>query len=254
MELQALEPLVGEWTTEARFPDGTVIGGVTTFAWLEGGGYVVQRASTDDPLIPRGVMAIGPEAGGDGGRIVQHYFDSRGVARTYDVAFDAGVLRLTRDGPDFAQRYEGRLSADGGAIAGAWEISHDQGATWEHDFELDYVRRPDHLETVRSCFRAYETGDRALLERQLAPDLVFSAPPDVGIDRATYFERCWPGAAQIAEFAFERLVEVDGEVLVTYEATRTDGRRFRNTELFGFGGGGARVRSIEVYFGWDLTG
>ena len=108
----------------------------------------------------------------------------------------------------------------------------------------------DRLQIVRDCFRAFETGDRDLMEQRLAPDLVFSAPPDVGIDRATYFERCWPGAGRIAEFAFVRLAEVDGEVLVADEATRADGSRFRNTELFGFDGD--RVRSIEVYFGWDL--
>lgn len=254
MDLQSLEPLVGEWATEARFPDGTVIGGVTTFAWLEGGGHLVQRSTTDDPLIPRGVMVLGPWSGsGRDGRIVQHYFDSRGVARVYDVGLEAGVLRLSRDDDDFAQRYEGRLDGDGAAIRGAWEMSRDHGATWAHDFELDYLRRPDRVQVVRDCFRAYETGDRALIERHLADDLVFSAPPDVGIDRATYFERCWPGAEGIAAFAFVRLGEVDGEVVATYEATGTDGRRFRNTEVFGFGGeGGARVRSIEVYFGWDV--
>lgn len=39
-------------------------------------------------------------------------------------------------------------------------------------------------------------------------------------------------------------------MLVTYEATRTDVSRFRNTELFGFEG--IRIRSVEVYFGWNL--
>jgi hypothetical protein len=37
---------------------------------------------------------------------------------------------------------------------------------------------------------------------------------------------------------------------VTYEATRRDGTRFRNTEIFGFDGD--RIATIEVYFGWDL--
>jgi ketosteroid isomerase-like protein len=108
----------------------------------------------------------------------------------------------------------------------------------------------DRLQLVRDCFRAYETGDRDLIERVLADDVVFSAPPDVGIDRATYFERCWPGAEHLEAFAFERLVEADGEVVATYEATRTDGTRFRNTEIFGFGDG--RINRVEVYFGWNL--
>jgi hypothetical protein len=37
---------------------------------------------------------------------------------------------------------------------------------------------------------------------------------------------------------------------VTYESTKTDGRRFRNTEVLTFEGD--RIRRAEVYFGWDL--
>jgi ketosteroid isomerase-like protein len=110
----------------------------------------------------------------------------------------------------------------------------------------------DRLETVRACFRAFATADRDLIERVLADALTFSAPPDVGIDRARYFERCWPGAGQVTDFDFVRLAETpDGEVVATYHATRADGTRFRNTELFGFADDG-RIASIEVYFGWDL--
>jgi ketosteroid isomerase-like protein len=110
---------------------------------------------------------------------------------------------------------------------------------------------PNRLQVVRDSYRAYETNDRALIERVLSEDLVFSAPPDVGIDRATYFERCWPNAGHVAAFAFKRLVEVGDEVLVTYEAERTDGTRFRNTEIFGFAGDGT-ISRVEVYFGWNL--
>ena len=39
MQVQKLEPLVGEWTTEIRMPGlDEVVGGRTTFEWLEGGG------------------------------------------------------------------------------------------------------------------------------------------------------------------------------------------------------------------------
>jgi ketosteroid isomerase-like protein len=109
---------------------------------------------------------------------------------------------------------------------------------------------PDRLQLVRDSYRAYETADRALIEELLADDLVFSSPADVGIDRERYFERCWPNAGNIEAFEFERLEEVGDEVLVTYEATRADGSRFRNTEVFGFEGD--RIARVEVYFGWDL--
>lgn len=109
----------------------------------------------------------------------------------------------------------------------------------------------DRLQLVRDSYRAFATADRDLIERLLADDLIFSAPPDVGIDRARYFERCWPGAGRVKQFDLVRLAETpDREVVATYEATRADGTRFRNTEVFGFTGD--RIGRIEVYFGWDL--
>jgi len=116
-------------------------------------------------------------------------------------------------------------------------------------------RRPrvtahDRLKVVRDCYGAYESGDRSVVERHLTDNFTFSAPPDVGIDRATYFERCWPNADTIETVEYKRLVEAGDEVFVTYESTKTDGRRFRNTEIFGFDGD--KISRVEVYFGWDV--
>lgn len=106
------------------------------------------------------------------------------------------------------------------------------------------------LQVVNDVYDAYVSGDRSVVERHLSEDFIFSAPPDVGIDRATYFERCWPGSQTSKAFEYERLFEANDEVIVTYEATRTDGTRFRNTEIFGFEGD--QISRVEVYFGWDL--
>jgi ketosteroid isomerase-like protein len=108
----------------------------------------------------------------------------------------------------------------------------------------------DRVDAARDCYDAYASGDRGVVERLLAEDFTFSAPPDVGIDRATYFERCWPNAGTIAGYEYERLFERGDEVFVTYIATRTDGTRFRNTEILGFDGD--RISRVEVYFGWDV--
>jgi len=106
------------------------------------------------------------------------------------------------------------------------------------------------LRAVRDCYGAYASGDRGVVERLLTDDFTFSSPADVGIDRATYFERCWPNAETIAAFELTRLVEAGDEVVVTYECRRTDGSRFRNTEVLTFRGD--RIRRAEVYFGWNL--
>ena len=108
----------------------------------------------------------------------------------------------------------------------------------------------DRIEIVRDLYAAYESGDRRALEPLLSEDLVFYSPPDPGIDRAAYFERCWPNAETIERFDLVRTIEDGDEVIVTYESTKTDGRRFRNTEVLTFEGD--RVAKVEVYFGWDV--
>jgi len=112
------------------------------------------------------------------------------------------------------------------------------------------MHTPDLQTLVREAYAAYEAGDRDAIEALLADDLTFSSPADVGIDRAAYFERCWPGHEHLRAFAITRLVEAGDEVVATYEATRTDGTRFCNTEVLGFRGD--RITRIEVYFGWNL--
>jgi ketosteroid isomerase-like protein len=109
----------------------------------------------------------------------------------------------------------------------------------------------DHPQLARDLYRAYVTGDRGMVEELLADDFTFYSPPDPGIDREQYFERCWPNSELIRDFELERLVEAGDEVIVTYAATRTDGSRFRNTEVLTFAGD--RLSRAEVYFGWDLT-
>ena len=109
----------------------------------------------------------------------------------------------------------------------------------------------DLTELARASYGAYETGDRAAIEALVADDFTFWSPQDDGIDRAAYFERCWPAHELHASFSYVRLQELGrGEVLVTYEAERTDGSRFRNTEIQTYAG--EQLVKVEVYFGWDL--
>jgi hypothetical protein len=145
--LAALEPFVGQWSMAAAFkgmpaadPDA---GGRVSFEWLPGGRFLIQRWEVPVPEAPDGIALIGADPGTEG-NYLQHYFDTRGVARVYKMSFENGVWKLWRDEPDFSpldpsQRFTGRFSEDGRTIAGAWEICHD-GETWEHDFDLTYTR------------------------------------------------------------------------------------------------------------------
>jgi len=108
----------------------------------------------------------------------------------------------------------------------------------------------DRLERARDMYLAFSSGDRDAAERYLSDDFLFSSPLDVGLDRAGYFERCWPGAGLGQEFEFVRLVESGDEVIVTYEVVHPDGHKGRNTEVLTFRGD--QVCATEVYFGWNV--
>lgn len=145
--LDALEAFVGEWKILADLEDvpRADIGARVGFAWLPGERFLIQRWEIPVPEAPDGIAIIGadPESEGD---YLQHYFDSRGVARVYRMSFADGAWKLWRDAPDFSpldfsQRYTGTFSAEGTTIAGRWEICHD-GDTWEHDFDLTYTKEP----------------------------------------------------------------------------------------------------------------
>jgi ketosteroid isomerase-like protein len=112
------------------------------------------------------------------------------------------------------------------------------------------MQAPNRTRLARDVFAAFAAGDRERIEALLAPGLSFHAPPDPDLDRAGYFERCWPGSGNGTRFDFERMIEAGDEVVVTYNATRKDGSRFRNTEVLTFVGD--QVAEIEVYFGWDV--
>jgi hypothetical protein len=80
-----------------------------------------------------------------------------------------------------------------------------------------HVTANDRLKLVRGVYGAYASGDRQVVERSLADDFIFSAPPDVVAKPAAV----GPGG------------------LVGHE-----------TEIFGFDGN--KISRVEVYFGWDV--
>jgi ketosteroid isomerase-like protein len=103
---------------------------------------------------------------------------------------------------------------------------------------------------VTAAYKAYADKDRAMIDRLISREFRFTSPLDDGIDRAAYFERCWPNSEAMVHHEIQR-IHVDGEAaFVTYECLMKDGRRFRNTEFLTTRGG--QVTSVEVYFGWDI--
>lgn len=112
------------------------------------------------------------------------------------------------------------------------------------------VQAVNNIEVAKQSYLAFVNGNRAANEAVIAQDFHFSSPYDNRIDRATYFERCWPNNQNITDFKFVRLVEDGDSVIVTYEGTTVAGRKFRNTEILTIRSG--KIVEVEVYFGWDV--
>jgi len=103
---------------------------------------------------------------------------------------------------------------------------------------------------ARAVYTAYAHQDRDAIEALIAEDFRFTSPLDNRLDRATYFERCWPNSRTLRAFEFIHVVPSGDRVFVTYVATTSDGHRFRNTEILTLRDG--QVVDAEVYFGWSI--
>ena len=107
----------------------------------------------------------------------------------------------------------------------------------------------DIIDIVKASYEAFLTKDRAAIEQLIADDFHFTSPLDNRIDRATYFERCWPLSKRIESFEFINLIASGDHVVVTYVG-RMDGNSFQNTEIATVVAG--KIVDVEVYFGWSI--
>jgi ketosteroid isomerase-like protein len=102
-------------------------------------------------------------------------------------------------------------------------------------------------DAILGYFAAYKSRDSKHLEQALSDDFTFTSSYDDRIDKATYFERCWPNFARIREHVVEQIFEQGDEAFVLYRCLAHDGKEFRNTEFFRFQG--ERLKEVQVYFG-----
>jgi hypothetical protein len=142
--LADLRPLVGRWRMElynaAFLPDAeSRVTGSTEIDWIEDGSALRMRQG-DSQHPPAAVWIIGRDEAQAGYSVL--YSDDRGVSRIYRMSLEGADWRMWRDTPEFSQHFQARLDPDSGEIQGHWERSTDQGATWEHDFNVDYILEP----------------------------------------------------------------------------------------------------------------
>ena len=142
LALDELKPFIGEWDIEItsmsfREDLSAVERGHSSFAWLEGGAFLIQHSEISASDFPRSVAVMGPDE--EAGTYRMLYHDSRGVSRIYRMTFSGGIWTLWRDFPGFSQRFHGTFAEDGKIITARWERSSD-GSNWERDFDLTYTK------------------------------------------------------------------------------------------------------------------
>ena len=107
---------------------------------------------------------------------------------------------------------------------------------------------PPNADTVRAFFRSFLAQDRAAAEGLVAGEFVFTSPQDDHIDRATFFERCFPTADHFKDHELLTVVPADDDdVFVLYEYELEDGQRYRNAEVITVRDG--KVTESQVFFG-----
>ena len=107
----ALSPLIGTWRMDAVFPDARQgppedTGARTVFEYGPGSQFVIQRWQVPHPAAPDGIAIItaDPARGG----FLQHYFDSRGVVRLYEMTFAERAWTLQRTSAAISHRLTSR--------------------------------------------------------------------------------------------------------------------------------------------------
>lgn len=136
--LQVLGFLVGEWRTEGAHPmlPGKTLHGRTTFAWCDGGAFLVMRSEIDEPEVPSGIAYFGTDQ--DAHECSMLYFDERGVSRRYLCALRSDEWHWWRNTPEFSQRFTARVVDGGRRMVGRGEMN--RGERWEDDLQLTYSR------------------------------------------------------------------------------------------------------------------
>jgi hypothetical protein len=137
--LAPLAFLIGEWRTAGSHPlvPGKTLNGRASFAWHEGGAFLIMRGEIDEPLFPSGVAIIGSDDGA--GTFAMTYFDERGTSRLYQVEVGDRTLTWRRDDPDFSQSATITAGKDGDSLVSEGRMSQ-KGGPWVDDLSQVYTR------------------------------------------------------------------------------------------------------------------
>lgn len=136
--LKPLEFLIGDWDTTGTHPmlPGQTLKGRTSFAWHEGGAFLIVRNEIDDPQFPSGVAIIGSDDVAKTFSMI--YFDERGISRHMDVSVGDRTVTWRRDNPELAQSLTITAQSDG-TLVSEGRMS-EKGGPWGKDLSQIFTR------------------------------------------------------------------------------------------------------------------
>ena len=132
--MTTLDRLIGTWElTMQHVAMAEPVRGRETYRSILDGAFVEMARTYDHPDFPD-ALAIWSETR-------SYYFDVRGVVRVFEHRFsDSGwSAQRASDGEAFAQRQTATFTTPD-VIDGVGEMSHDDGATWQHDYTIRLER------------------------------------------------------------------------------------------------------------------
>jgi ketosteroid isomerase-like protein len=108
------------------------------------------------------------------------------------------------------------------------------------------------IQIVQRCFEAYLKQDLDTAQQLIGADFVFTSPQDDHIDRAAFFEQCFPTSSRLRSQQIRRIAAAnESDVFVMYEYELRGGGRFRNTELITVRDG--QMVEEQVFFGGNAN-
>ena len=136
--LERLDVLVGTWRLtmkNAWFLESleTEVSGSASIAW-SGDAFITMQAEIGGE--PAWDFVFGRSDAND--TYVALYHDERGTGRMFNMTFTGDTWTMSREDPDFHQRFIAELAGD--RIDARWEASDDAGQTWRKDFDVEFRR------------------------------------------------------------------------------------------------------------------
>lgn len=128
----SLDRLLGSWDVTMRHVAmSEPVSATQRYERVLDDAFVMLHWTFDHPEFPNAIALLDDAS--------CHYFDVRGLTRVFDLTIDDSGWSMIRRDADFWQR-SAVAFVGSDTMKGTGENSHDEGATWEHDYAISYVR------------------------------------------------------------------------------------------------------------------